>query len=127
MGKKALTHKQHNTRRRVGSAGEDLAVRYLQKRGYEVLETNFRFEGAEVDVIAREGSALVFVEVKSRRSKSFGEPEEAVTPRKQRQLRKAAEGYLFKNGIEDVECRFDVLAIYFRDGKASIDHIQYAF
>lgn len=116
-----------NARRRVGTAGEDLAVRYLKKEGYEILQTNFRFERAEVDVVARQGEALVFVEVKSRRSKSFGGPEEAVTPRKQQQLHKAAEGYLFEHGIDDVECRFDVLAIYFHGGKASIDYIQNAF
>lgn len=127
MEKERLTGKPRNTRRRVGTAGEELAVRYLRKQGYEILQTNFRFEKAEIDVVAREGDALVFVEVKSRRSKSFGEPEEAVTPRKQQQLRKAAEGYLFENGIDDVECRFDVLAIYFYEGKASIDHIQHAF
>ncbi len=127
MGKKAMSKKRPNGRRRVGAAGEDLAVRYLRKRGYEILRTNFRFERAEVDVVAREGDALVFVEVKSRRSKTFGEPEDAVTPRKQRQLLKAAEGYLFENGIDDVECRFDVLAIYFHEGTASIDHIKHAF
>lgn len=122
-----MTHLLPNSRRWVGYAGEDLAVRYLRKRGYEILRTNFRFERAEIDVIARDGEALVFVEVKSRKSKSFGEPEEAVTPRKRQQLRKAAEGYLFENEIDNVECRFDVLAISFDKGKASIDHIQHAF
>jgi len=127
MEKDRLTDMQPDSRRRTGIAGEGLAARYLRQAGYEILRTNYRFARAEVDIIARHNGAIVFVEVKTRRSNTFGEPHEAITKRKRWQLRKAAEGYLLENGITDAECRFDVLAISFRQGRAFIDHIEQAF
>ena len=114
-------------RRTRGQLGENLAVEYLQKKGYLILERNFRFERGEIDIIAEINGVLVFVEVKSRSSKIFGEPEEAVTPSKQRQIRNVAEGYLFKNNIDDRECRFDVIAVEYKGTTTTIRHLQDAF
>ena len=79
---------------RTGTAGEDLVVDFLQKKGYRIFQRNYRFEHGEMDNIAEDGNALVFIEVKARRSKEFGEPEDAVTPRKRDKIRATADGYL---------------------------------
>ena len=112
---------------RKGTIGEDLAVEYLIKKGYRVLQRNYRFEHGEIDIIAEDGSVLVFVEVKARRSKEFGEPEDAVTPRKRKKIRATADGYLFENNIDDKECRFDVIAIDYQNSKTEIRHLEDAF
>jgi putative endonuclease len=93
----------------------------------KILCRNYRFERGEIDVVAEDGRELVFVEVKTRRTKSYGEPEEAVNAKKQAQLRKVAEGYLFEHRIDDRPCRFDVVAIFFHNGKAEIKHFKNAF
>ncbi len=77
--------------RAVGKAGEDNAVKYLQKQGYRILERNFRCRFGEIDLIARDKGVLVFIEVKTRRSRAFGPPAMAVTPEKQRHLIKASQ------------------------------------
>jgi putative endonuclease len=96
---------------RSGSLGEDLAAAYLKKAGYEIVERNYRCPAGEVDIIAREGNALVFVEVKSRRSGDFGEPEESVDARKQRRLTKVAFHYLNGRGGRNEAVRFDVVSV----------------
>jgi len=110
-----------------GRSGEDLAVDYLLKKGYRILQRNFRFEHGEIDIVADDGGVLVFVEVKARRSKQFGEPEEAVSFYKRATLRKTARGYLFRNEIDDRECRFDVVAIEYEKKIPTIRHIEGAF
>jgi putative endonuclease len=110
-----------------GAIGEDLAVDYLKKKGYRIFQRNYRFEHGEIDIVAEDGNALVFVEVKARRSKEFGEPEDAVTPRKREKIRATADGYLFENNIDDKECRFDVIAIDYQGNKTEIRHIEDAF
>lgn len=92
-----------------------------------IRQRNYRFERGEVDIVADDGEELVFVEVKARRSKSYGEPEEAVDEKKQAQLRRVAEGYLFEHEIEGRACRFDVVAIFFHNGRAHINHFKSAF
>ncbi len=110
-----------------GTIGEDLAVDFLQKKGYRILQRNYRFEHGEIDIVAEDGNALVFVEVKARRSKQFGEPEDAITPQKCEKIRATADGYLFENNIDDKECRFDVIAIDYQGDKTEIRHIIDAF
>jgi putative endonuclease len=110
-----------------GAVGESLAVQHLQKEGLAILERNYRFERGEIDIVAQEGDELVFVEVKARSTRLFGSPEEAVTERKQEQIRKVAEGYLYEHAFEHRPCRFDVVAIIFEHGKAHIDHMKNAF
>jgi putative endonuclease len=111
----------------LGKRGEEQALKYLMDKGYEIVDTNFRYDRAEIDVIARDRGVLVFVEVKTRRVGTLGEPEDAVTFRKREQIRKAAQGYLFKQHLDNEECRFDVLAIEYVSGRANIRHIEDAF
>ncbi len=103
-----------------GRLGEDLAARFLEGKGYRIIERNYRYDRGEIDIIAQEGKDLVFVEVKLRETEAFGTPEESITPFKEEQLKKVAEGYLFEHNLEDQACRFDVVAITFVDGKPSI-------
>ena len=111
-----------------GRWGEAVAADYLQKKGYHILEHNFNFHHTEIDLITRDGSYLVFVEVKTRSSADFGSPEEALTPRKKYHLRRAAEGYLYLNNLNNIDCRFDVISILFGpDGQIEIEHFENAF
>jgi putative endonuclease len=117
-------------RRRIGKYGEELAQDYLMKKGYELVEKNFRYERAEVDLIFKDENSkvLIFVEVKTRSSKSFGEPEESVTEMKQEKLVRSAEGFLMEHPeYDEYEKRFDVVAIYVRGNKEEINHIINAF
>ena len=114
-------------KRESGNRGEDLAVVFLQKKGYRILERNFRFERGEIDIVTEDEDTLVFVEVKARRSAVFGEPEDAVTPSKCDQIRAVAEGYLFKHEIDEKPCRFDVIAIRYRGTEVDVNHIEDAF
>lgn len=127
MSRSSNTQPKKDRRRERGTAGETSAVRFLELRGMKILCRNYRFERGEIDVVAEDGRELVFVEVKTRRTKSYGEPEEAVNAKKQAQLRKVAEGYLFEHRIDDRPCRFDVVAIFFHNGKAEIKHFKNAF
>ncbi len=114
-------------RRAKGKAGEDAAVDYLEKKGYHILGRNFRYERGEIDIIAIDKEDLVFIEVKARRSKAFGEPEDALTPAKCNQIRKVAEGYLLEQRIDDQPCRFDVIAIEYERETPVIRHLIDAF
>jgi len=114
----------------TGELGEEVAANFLIARGYRILERNFRCKGGEVDIIARDPGdrSLVFIEVKSRRGLSYGVPQLAVTPFKQRQISKAALTWLGINRLHDQNARFDVIAILLHtDGMHAVDHIKNAF
>jgi putative endonuclease len=113
-------------RKMLGKAGEDRAARFLAKQGYKILERNYRVPSGEIDLIALHQGEVVFVEVKTRTSDAFGAPELAVTPRKQRQMVKAALGYIKYKKLHQVPCRFDVVAINEASEK-EIELIQNAF
>lgn len=114
--------------RAEGAAGEELAIRFLKEQGYSIVEQNYRYRRkGEIDIIARDGEYLVFCEVKSRKDDSFGPPEYAVTPLKQRTIRRIAETYLFMHGIRDQACRFDVVTIRFHEGVPALGLIKNAF
>ena len=99
-------------KREIGSGYEEMAAAYLVEQGYTILERNFRDRFGEIDIIAAEGSTLVFVEVKYRRGGECGDPAEAVTAEKQRRIRRTAQYYLYKKGDGGEHfCRFDVVAI----------------
>jgi putative endonuclease len=102
-----------DARRALGQLGEDLAVRHLQRLGYEILERNYRCPSGEMDIVARDQNRLAFVEVRARRSTAFGTPEESVTPRKQARLALVARSYLEEKGYADVDWGIDVVAIVF--------------
>ncbi len=97
----------------LGRSGEEIACRYLREKKYDIVAKGFRKFRGEIDIIARDGATLVFIEVKARADESYGRPEESVTPGKQRQIRKVAQGYLLEHPSPGVDCRFDVIAILF--------------
>lgn len=112
--------------RLLGSKGEDAAARFLRTHGMKILVRGYRTDYGEIDLIARDGDTLVFVEVKSRRD---GTPAEAVTPEKQRRLTLAALHFLKAHKLLEQQCRFDVVAIIWPDGARTptIEHIPNAF
>jgi len=123
-----MRNSMSRTNRRIqGKAGEDLAARFLENNGFTIVERNYRFERGEIDLIAEEGGELVFIEVKARNSTFFGAPEDAVTEEKQEQVRAVADGYLFEHDIDNRPCRFDVVAIEFKNGNPEIRHIRDSF
>lgn len=117
-----------NSRQQLGLRGEEKVADYLQKKGYTILVKNYRCKAGEIDIIARDGEELVFIEVKTRSSLRFGSPAEAVTPRKQRQITRTAQWYLSERQLFDVPARFDVITVLGADqANATIDHIDNAF
>ncbi len=112
--------------RLLGDRGERAAARFLRRRGLRVLARGYRTKLGEIDLIARDGDTLVFVEVKARRQ---GVPAEAVTPEKQRRITLAALHFLRKYDLLEVRSRFDVVAIVWPDqrGKPEIEHFPSAF
>jgi putative endonuclease len=115
---------QNNKER--GDEGERLAREHLAARGYEILETNWRYRRYEIDIVSRIGDTIVFVEVKTRKSGTFGEPEIFVDRRKQRNLVAAANFFLQDRDIE-LEARFDIIAIMPASEGGAVNHIENAF
>lgn len=114
----------------LGKDGEAIAKRYFESLGYEFVAENYRYNRAETDLIFKDESKklIVFIEVKTRRNKTFGEPEDSVTEKKMEQIIKSAEGFLMEHPeYEDFEKRFDVAAIMIVRGKEEINHIENAF
>jgi len=114
----------------LGKLGEELALKHLEAKGYIFVEKNFRFQRAEIDLIVKKDkeNLLVFIEVKTRRNKKFGMPEEGITLRKTEQIYKSAEGFLIQNqGYIDYIKRFDVIAILIEGNEEKINHIENAF
>ncbi len=104
-------------RKRTGDLGEKLARQYLARNGYEILEQNYRCSIGEIDIVARDGNSLTFVEVRTKRSKQFGTPEESVTPAKQAKLIELAQTYLQKHEITSEDWRIDVVAVELKKDK----------
>ena len=114
-------------RHRLGRAGETRAADYLKSLGYTILSRNYRSAYGEIDIVAREGQTIVFAEVKTSTNRAFGEPEERVDRRKQRQIARVAEGYLKHHRIEDADCRFDVISVLRTEDDWRIQHFEDAF
>lgn len=111
----------------LGKKGEEIAIEFLVKKGYEILESNWRHRKAEIDIIARFNEVLVFVEVKSRSSDLFGRPESFVDEKKQTLISDAASVFMEKIGHE-WEIRFDIISVFFHnEAYQSIDHFKDAF
>ena len=120
--------KNKQTPHDLGKSGEKIALNYLIDNKYKVIARSYRLFRGEVDIIAYDQKTLVFVEVKTRRSTDYGFPEESVNPSKQQQIRKIAQGFLAKNNLQNVECRFDVISLSFDEKEGySIRHIKNAF
>lgn len=109
-----------------GLAGENLAVTYLQKKGYEILERNFRSGKSEIDVIAKKDDVLVFVEVKARSSSKFGNPEDFVDEKKAAKIVEGAENYI-ESEKWDGPIRFDIISILYQMNESELTHFIDAF
>lgn len=113
----------------LGKLGEDLAAFFLKKKGYEILERNFRIRGGELDIVAIDTNTLVYIEVKTRTSHLFGKPEESITPWKLKHLEKSAKFYRSAKtkygNLPDAE-RIDVITVDFTTNPPAINHIQNA-
>lgn len=107
----------------LGKNGEDIAVEYLVKNGYKVIERNFYCKTGEIDIIALKDEYLVFIEVKTRSGKQYGSPSEAVTKSKLGHLYKTARYYVYTRNLQDEFIRFDVIEIYFENSEYKINHI----
>lgn len=114
---------EHNE---LGKAGEQLAVDFLLEKGYKILVRNYRYQKAEVDIIAKIGDVLCAVEVKTRSTADFGDPQDFVKPKQIQQLVKVVDFYVTDNAL-DVEVRFDIIAIVKNKLGTKIEHLEDAF
>lgn len=117
------------TTREIGDEGEELATAYLESKGYTILERNYHFERAEVDIVAYDNeTCIVFAEVKTRSSNTFGEPEEFVDDKKIQNVYKAAEAWIYERKMDGAPVRFDVISILQKRNEApDIKHFENAF
>ncbi len=114
---------QHNE---LGKKGEQLAVDFLLTNNYEIIERNYRFDKAEVDIIAKQKETLAIIEVKTRSTLDFGNPQDFVKPKQIQRLVKAVDAYVTVNDL-DLEIRFDIIAIVKQGRSYNIEHIENAF
>ncbi|WP_343703096.1 YraN family protein [Chitinophaga sp.] len=111
----------------LGKKGEQMAAAYLQGKQYELLHTNWTYGKKEIDIIARQGNTIVFVEVKTRSTQFFGMPEEAVNNQKQELLLRAADHYLYRHSLNPDNIRFDIISVTLAPGLEEITHFEDAF
>lgn len=114
-------------RRNLGAGGEGLAAVYLRSRGYRVIETNYTCPLGEIDLIAQKDDVIIICEVKTRVNAERGHPFEAITPRKQKRLRKLAEHYWSFTADQKLALRFDAIAVYETPTGIKIEHVEDAF
>ena len=114
-------------RQTLGKIGEDLACRELERRGYAIVARRYRLRGGELDIIARDGPTIVFVEVKAREGRQFGGAVDAVTGLKRRRMALLALDYLARHRLAGCSCRFDVVSIQLENGRPTIEVFQNAF
>ena len=110
----------------LGKKGEQLAVNFLVENGYDIVERNYRFNKAEVDIIAQKEDVLAIIEVKTRSTADFGNPQDFVKPKQIKNLVKAVDEYVTVNSL-DVEVRFDIIAIVKEKKEFKIEHLEDAF
>lgn len=114
---------EHN---KLGDLGEELAAEHLVKNGYDILERNYTYQKAEVDIIAQKGNTLVVVEVKTRSTADFGNPQDFLKPKQIKRLVMAVDAYINENDLE-VEVRFDIIAIVIEGKTVDLEHLEDAF
>ena len=110
----------------LGQQGEDLAAKYLEQKGYAVLDRNWRCGHKDLDLVVTKDNVVVFVEVKTRTGTEWGDPVDAVTDRKIRRIVNSADAYIRFNQI-DMDARFDIVSIVVEDGEFKVEHIEQAF
>ena len=111
----------------LGVSGESFAEKYLEGAGWRIVAKNYRIRSAEIDLIAERDGLIAFIEVKTRRTKKFGRPSEAVTVRKQRKIIEAASVFMQSAEYAGRACRFDVIEVYAVGDEWAINHIENAF
>ena len=117
----------YDGRRQTGESGESIAVKFLKKNGYKIIERNYRCKLGEIDIIAQDSRVLAFIEVKARRTDEFGGPKWAITPRKQRKISMVALNYLKETEQMGKNARFDVVAIRMLPEAPDVEIIKNAF
>lgn len=110
-----------------GKEGENEATKYLEDLGYEIICKNFRCLQGEIDIIAKDENEYVFVEVKTRTSKAYGEGREAVDKNKQKHIKNTVKYYIYKNALESSFIRLDVIEVYVKNNIKILKHIKHAF
>ena len=123
-----MSESRPDPRRRLGQWGEKVAALHLEAQGLLILERNWRCRGGEIDLVARDGETVVFVEVKTRRGRDFGAPEEALTPHKTAKLMQLGQQYIADRELDNVDWRIDLVAVEL-DGSGKLlrcDHIPNA-
>lgn len=118
-----------DSRKALGSKGEKLAVKFLKRKGYKIIQHNYRCRLGEIDIVAEYDGAVIFVEVRTKRTEEFGIPQSSITAAKRSQVSKAALYYIMEKKLLGRSCRFDVIAITFSTDshKPQIEHIENAF
>lgn len=111
-------------RHTIGQKGEDIAVKYLLKKGYTIIERNFSCRQGELDIIAKDKNEIVFIEVKTRTNKAYGEPIDAITYYKKKHLLRSVQYYLYLKNLENSYVRIDVIQIYKKSDKLYLSHIK---
>jgi putative endonuclease len=112
----------------LGALGEKLALDYLEKQGYRIIQSNFKCGFGEIDIIAYQRKVICFIEVKTRSTDQFGRPEEAVTRAKQERQKRIVQYYLYKKKIPpEIPCRFDIVSIKLTGDKPEVKLITNAF
>lgn len=112
-----------SARSRIGRSAEIAAAAELGRLGYRIIASNYRCRAGEIDFIAEESGSLVFVEVRCKRTSSFGSPAESITAAKRAKIAAAAQHYLDECGLDDVDCRFDVVEVGSSDGRLSVSRV----
>ena len=116
-------------RKEVGAKGEKLAAKFLKRKGYTIIQRNYRCKLGEIDIIAEQDRTIVFVEVRTKQTERFGPPQYSITSGKRWQISKAALYYIKEKRLVERSCRFDVIAVTFSSGsrRPEIEHIENAF
>ena len=108
----------------VGKLGEDIATKYLENKGFRIMERNFYCKQGEIDIIAKQGKEIVFIEVKTRLNNNFGTPAEAINNLKKMHILKSAQYFLYKTKLFDRDVRFDAIEVLLQNGKFIVNHIE---
>jgi putative endonuclease len=114
-------------KKQIGNKGESLAEDYIKRKGYEVIHRNYRCKLGEIDIIAKDGDTIVFIEVRTKQNENFGSPQDSVTSTKISKISKTALSFIQEKNLSGYSYRFDFIAITFSQGKPNIEHIENAF
>jgi putative endonuclease len=114
-------------RKQVGNKGESLAEDYIKRKGYKIIQRNYRCRLGEIDIIAKDDDTIVFIEVRTKQNENFGSPQDSVTSTKINKISKTALRFIQEKNLSGYSYRFDFIAITFSQGKPNIEHIENAF